>query len=181
MSPRKSRAATVACVVALLLAGCVEEAGSAKPLLFETSAEADCLDIIDAVDALPEAYRPVLGVVALPGSDSRHERGRTDPDTDLRFAKMGLLVKAESEATITVDPGQAAEILVGWDPHEPPAQHFVVPPCPGEARWVADSGDSEWVVYSGGVWVSEPACVALTIESDGRRQGIVLPIDTDCA
>ncbi|MEA3501427.1 MAG: hypothetical protein U9R47_01525 [Actinomycetota bacterium] len=181
MNLLNSRAAAVACVVVLLLTGCVNEEGSERPLQFESSAEAECIDTIDAVDALPETYQAILDVVALPGPDFRHERGREDPDTGLRFAKMGLVVRAESAATLTVDPGQSAEILIGWDPHESPAEHFIVPACPGEARWVERSDESPWVVYSGGVWVSGPACVALTIEGDGRSEGIVLPIDTDCA
>lgn len=84
---------------------------------------------------------------------------------------MGLLVRVGDASTITVDPGQGVQIRVGWGRPEPPAERFGVPSCPG---------DSEWNVYAGGVWVSDVACFALTVEADGRRQGIVLPIGSDC-
>ena len=170
------RIAAFAWVAVFALAGCFNEADPPRDM---SSADLDCAALIDKIAAPPEGYQSVLGVIALPDPDTQHQLGRTDPNSGLRFAKMGLLVRAgEEEALITVDPGQAAKIRIGWGtvaagdpPSPPPVEQLVVPRC---------QSDSVWVVYAGGIWVGEPACVGLTVSTGDRSESISLPIATVC-
>ena len=167
----------VACVAALTLAGCINDAERPRQI---SSDELNCAASIDTIGAPHAGYQSILDVIALPDSDVPRQLGRTDPDSGLRFAKMGLLVGAgEEEALITVDSGQEAQIRIGWgtvavgDPPSPlPVEQIVVPGC---------ESDSEWVVYAGGIWVGEPAWVGLTVSTGGRSLSIRIPIDTGCS
>jgi len=121
-----------------------------------------------------EGYRWIHDAVALPAEDIRHETGRTDENTGLRFAKMGLLVRPGKASTITVDPDQDAEIrlLWGYGDRLAPVHRFVIPTC---------EGNEDFLIYSGGLWISEPACVALTVSSGDQAVELRIPIDTDCS
>ena len=86
---------------------------------------------------------------------------------------MGLLVRPGTQSTIAVNPGQEAQIRLAWGHADgpAPAQEFVVPACEGE---------EDFLIYSGGLWVSEPACVALTVGARNLTEEIVIPVATDC-
>lgn len=171
------RAALILWLLALVTSSCTS--GGSEFGRGLSSAELDCAAAIDAIAAPPENYQVIRGAVALPDSSVRHELGRTDPESGMRFAKMGLLVRPGETSSITVSPDHDdAEILIGWGitavgepPSPPPVERLVVPRC---------ESDSAWVVYAGGVWVSEPACVGLTVSSGDRDELIRLPIATDC-
>lgn len=177
MSPVNKQRATAVWLLTLMLAGCTTD--GADSVRFLSSTELDCAATIDALDAAPEDYQAILDSVALPETDSQHEMGRTDPESGMRFAKMGLLVKSGKASTITVNPDSGdATIRIGWGtiavgepPSPPPVEQIVVPRC---------ESDSAWIVYAGGVWVSEPVCVGLTVSSGDRSESISIPIDTDC-
>ncbi len=157
-----------------LLVGCTDTATNSPRLL--STAELVCDSMISVPEAArsTEGYRWILDAAALPESHIRHETGRTDPETGLKFAKMGLLVKPGRAFTITVDPLQEADIRLLWGytvGSEPPAERFVAPAC---------EGDEEFHIYSGGVWVSEPVCARLTVSTQSGSESIVVPIDADC-
>lgn len=163
-----------ACLLWLLLAGCSDAGTSSVRLLSTAELVCDSTITVPEGARTAEGYRWILDAVALPEPHVRHEMGRTDPETGLKFAKMGLLVKPGRAFAISVDPGQEADIRLAWGhtvDSEPPAQQFVVPGC---------DGDEEFLVYSGGVWLSEPACVELTVSTDSRNEPITLPIDAKC-
>ncbi len=157
-----------------LLAGCTDAATNSPRLLSTAELVCDSTIFVPEAARSTEEYRWILDAVALPASHIQHETGRTDPETGLKFAKMGLLVKPGRAFTITVEPLQEADIRLLWGKtvgSEPPAERFVAPACEGNA---------EFHIYSGGVWVSEPVCARLTVSTQGGSKSIVLPIDTDC-
>lgn len=164
------RTFSMLCFGVLVLAAC-SSAGvdETRP---RSSNELDCAAVIDVIEKPPETYEVTLDVIALPGPDVQHFLGRTDPESGLRFAKMGLLVRPGRSLTITVGQEQAPDIRVAWGTIDPPAEQFVVPSC---------KGDEEWQVYAGGIWVSESTCVTLTIATDGQTSSIQLPINADCS
>jgi hypothetical protein len=176
MGPDHRRIAAFALVAGFSLTGCFSEADSPRDM---SSAGLNCTTSIDTIAAPPEGYQSVFGVIALPDPGIQHQLGRTDPSSGLRFAKMGLLVKAgEEQALITVDPGQTGEVRIGWGsiavgdpPSPPPVEQLVVPRC---------EDDSEWLVYAGGIWVDGPACVGLMVSTGIRSESVRLPIAIDC-
>ncbi|MEN8235484.1 MAG: hypothetical protein ABFR89_11270 [Actinomycetota bacterium] len=168
------RRAMAAGFVVLALGSC-SNAG-AEP----STAEMACGSTIGVLESArtDEGYQWILDAIALPEPGIQHETGRTDPETGLRFAKMGLLVKPGHASTITVDPDQQAEIRLGWGNigdavghPDRPVERLVIPAC---------GGDEDFLIYGGGVWISEPACVALTVETSDQSEPVLFPIDTDC-
>jgi len=127
----------------------------------------DCQATIDLIDAPPDYYRSILDAVALPGPETRHEIGRTDEDSGLGFAKVGLLVRAGTASEIAVTD---SDHRIGWGSTDI-AQRLVVPACAGAA---------EWLVYAGGFLVPEPACMTLTVDTDDGSDEISFPIDAPC-
>jgi len=157
-----SSSAVLVCLVGALLAGCAGD--EAEPLL---TMELDCQATIDLIDTPPDDYRTVLDAVALPGPGTPHEIGRTDEASGLGFAKAGLLVRAGIASTITVAD---LEHRIGWGITET-AQRIAIPPCAGAA---------EWLVYAGGFYVPEPACMTLNVETENGSDKMRFPIDAPC-
>ena len=135
-----------------------------------------CDDAIDAVDDLGglsyAAHGSDGGFVALPSG--HHQLGRSgQAGTDLegfRFSKFGLLVRRDRIVSLEVvrAPGEA---VLDYGHAETPLRGVRVGPC---------RSDREWVVFAGGVWVTEPGCVELAAasgETASVRVGVGLPCD----
>ena len=134
-----------------------------------------CDDAIDAVNDLGglsyAAYGAEGGFVALPWG--HHQLGRSGQSgTDLegfRFSKFGLLVRRDRSVSLEVvrAPGEA---LLDYGHTDPPALGVRVGPCQSE---------HEWVVFAGGVWVTEPGCVELAAAS-GETASVRLGVGLAC-
>lgn len=131
-----------------------------------------CSDPIEALDALPEAYKPILDVVALPRQET-HQRGRTDPETGFVFSKMGLVVRVGAAFRIEVAPTSRDNARISWDNTGSidPVLTLEVENC---------SGPRTWIVYPGGIWTRDPSCVALLITAGPATEEIDLPIGAPC-
>ena len=106
--------------------------------------------------------------MALPGPATVHEIGRLNEDSGLGFATTGLLVRAGTASMITVND---SDQRVGWGTTAT-AQRIVIPACPGAA---------EWLVYAGGFYVPEPACMTLTVETEDGSNEMRFPIEAPCS
>ncbi|MGC3955140.1 MAG: hypothetical protein QM804_13000 [Propionicimonas sp.] len=160
----------LACLV-LLASGCAwltsdEPTGELQELSCEMN--------IDQAEALPADYRSVLGVVALPTSDVRTEaiesRWWGDRGALSYNSKFGLWVRPNSEFTVRVQ--HSPEIaLMGWGTGE------------HETYSTLRSGGCEgsgWKVYAGGLWVAEPMCVELRIETPESSEVVSVEVGADC-
>lgn len=156
------RVTALVCLVGALLTACVGD--RAEPPI---TMKLDCRATIDLLDTPPNSYRSVLNAVALPGPGTLHQIGRTDTDSGLGFAKTGLLVRAGTASTITVTD---SDHRIGWGSTDV-VQRLVIPACVGAA---------EWLVYAGGFWVPDPACMTLTVETEDGSDEISLPIEAPC-
>jgi hypothetical protein len=129
-----------------------------------------CAHIIDRLDAPPTDRTVLAGVVAVEaGILQPHPSSDTDPARF--FAKTGLVVRADSIVDLSVSAASAGRPWIGWGSPARPARQLRIPGCPGE---------SGWVVFAGGFWLDEPACVPLTVRSGGREERARQGIGVDC-
>ena len=89
----------------------------------------------------------------------------------LRFSKFGLLVRRDRVISLEVvsSPGKAVLEYVHPDT---PARAVSVGPCISERE--------EWVVFAGGVWVTEPGCVEFVAASGNETVRVRLPVGEAC-
>lgn len=138
----------------------------------------NCDDPIDAVEDPPGSYMTVADVVALPGTGDMLQRGRVGPDNDAgsrrSFSKMGLLLRPATTFQIHVAPDSQRNALIQWgnvDANEPVGS-IAVASCPGDTN--------DWLVYPGGVWTLEPACVELVVLTTETAETVRLPLGAPC-
>jgi hypothetical protein len=180
-------------VIVLMLAACSEHAEPATPnpaskstshategtTIAEAPSDAlDCRDPIAALDAAGSEYQVIGDVVALETSESSSNALQTDltnggdPSKRL-FAKTALLVRTSARSELIVPPAWRGRLSFRWGNaamHDP-TEHLVVGPC---------AGDAAWVVFPGGYFVPDPACVDLTVRTaDGDHQ-IAVGVGVPC-
>lgn len=126
---------------------------------------------IKAEDEPPSSYEVILGVVALPTSDSSLEPLAVDPvptsdslDESLPspqpsegfWVKSGLLVRAGASVQMLVPQQLRDRMWIHWGYAGGDwTWDVTVPGCEGErAEWVLRDGETEWRVFAGGFWVN---------------------------
>ncbi|MFC6017471.1 hypothetical protein ACFP2T_14805 [Plantactinospora solaniradicis] len=134
------------------------------------AAVVSCGHIIDRLDA-PPADRTVLADAVAMWTEILRPRTTGDTDPARLFAKTGLVVRADSVVDLSVPAASTGRPWIGWGSPARPARQLRLPGCPGE---------SGWVVFAGGFWLDEPACVPLTVRSGGRVERARVRIGVDC-
>lgn len=136
--------------------------------------ELSCEMSIDESETLSADYRSVLGAVALPTADIRTEVLEPvwwgDQAPLSYFAKFGLWTHPGSEFTLRVQ--HSPEIaLMGWGAGEHASYSTLRSSgCDG----------SGWRVYAGGLWVAEPMCVELQVETPESSEVVSVEVGADC-
>jgi hypothetical protein len=128
-----------------------------------------CSDVI-GTDQPTAGMQTVAGAVALPslrmpalGANPSGETG-----ANRLFAKWGLLVRAKTQAVLTVtDPDH---VSIGWGSPGPMTKRFVVPGC----------GTSGWLAFAGGYYVDQPRCITLEVTSGNKRERVQIGVGTAC-
>lgn len=87
-----------------------------------------------------------------------------------RFSKFGLHVRRNRIASLEVVSAPDRAILDYVHP-DVPARVVRVGPCDSER---------EWVVFAGGVWVTEPGCVEVLAASGNESVPVRLPVGAPC-
>ena len=163
-------------VVVALLVGC---AGGED---LSTAIEVPCSIAIDAVDDVGPSYvahGSDGGFVALPsggwlpsGMLQLVRRGSAGSEFEgFRFSKFGLLVRRDRLVSLEV-VGAPDEAVLEYVHPDIPARALSVGPCSSEG--------GEWVVFAGGVWVTEPGCVELVAASGDEEVRVQLPVGSAC-
>ena len=172
MRPRGVLGVAVGVVVvvagASVVASIVDRSGEGRI----SEATLDCSSYIDVVSDLPEGFRVVQEVSAI-NSTIVHQQGRQGTDaaaeSALRFTKIALLVRPNQRFQVSVGEGSPETTRVGWSSatSSSPVQRVSVGPCAGDS--------DRWLVFAGGVWVTEPSCVELVFQSsNGSTNRIVV-------
>ncbi len=163
----------VVVVGASVIASVVGDSGGDRLL----EATLDCSSHIDVVSDVPEGFRVVQEVSAI-NSTIVHQQGRqgTDaaPESLLRFSKIALLVRPNQRFQVSVGEGSPESTRVGWSSatSSSPVQRISVGPCAGDS--------DRWLVFAGGVWVTEPSCVELVFQSSNASTSVLLSIAEQC-
>ena len=139
----------------------------------------NCDDPIDVMKELPASYVTVADVVALPGAGDVLQRGHAGPDDDAgsrrAFSKVGLLLRPATTFQIHVAPDSQRNALIQWGNVDAnvPVGSIAVAACPGDTN--------DWIVYPGGVWTLDPACVELVVLTAKGAETVRLPVGAPCA
>lgn len=144
------------------------------PSLAPGVALVSCASSIQGLPDPPGDYRLVVRNVALPTASvlEAGDSGGTDPAAWL-FAKWALVVRASAAVDLQVGPGWEDRARIGWGGPASPAVAVHVPACPSPSS-------SVWLVFPGGTWVAQPACVPLIVRSQGQQAQVRLGVGMPC-
>ena len=169
----------LALVVLVVLTGCSGDSGDADE---PVATVVPCSNAIDAVDDIGPSYvthGSNGGFVALPSegwlSSGDLQLGRMGSPGSVfegfRFSKFGLLVRRDRLVSLKV-VGSLDEAFLDYVHPDTPARAVSVGPC--------SSGEWEWAVFAGGVWVAEPGCVEVLALSGEESIRVRLPVGAPC-
>lgn len=138
--------------------------------------EVPCSIAIDSVDDIGPSYfthGSNGGFVALPSGELQLGRmGSAGSEFEgFRFSKFGLLVRRDRVVSLAVINSPDEAVLEYVHP-DAAARELSVGPCRSE--------HGEWVVFAGGVWVTEPGCVEVVAISGDERVRVRLPVGVSC-
>jgi hypothetical protein len=167
-------------VVALLIVAATGQ-GAAIAASFDTatSRALDCRDPIDALNTPASFVEPIAGAVALQTRSSSRtalQTGTTSrpggPSTRL-FAKTPLFVRTGRKAQLIVPQKWVGRLSVTWGNTGQgiTTRALTVGPCPGRARWL---------VFPGGYFLAQPACVELIVRVAGKDRHIQIGVGAPC-
>ncbi len=174
----------VVAVAALGLVGCSDSVGSDDGR--DPIPTLNCVNPIDIMDEPPDGWYTVVDVVAFQDVDS-HQLGRFDAETGRRFSKFGLVLRADAAFVLKVAEASRPNAVLDWHTLEEadPSTAIAIDGCAGVCEFELQPGcplgeTGEWVVYPGGVWTVEPACIELEITTDRASETVRLPIGVTC-
>ena len=162
--------ARLAAVADVLLVGC---SGTDDQVLM---LEVPCSISIDAVDDIGPSYAAHGsdgGFVALPSRELQLGRmGSAGSEFEgFQFSKFGLLVRRDRAVSLEVVQSLDRAVLDYVHP-DAGARAVRVGPCRSEGE--------EWVVFAGGVWVTEPGCTELAVASGDETIRVLLAVGAPC-
>ena len=133
----------------------------------------DCAGPIDAVEAPPDDWSVVLGLIAFPAA-SPLQRGRFDDDLGRQFSKFGLVIRSDSALSLRIADESSPNAIMGWGVgSSEPVQAIEIAGCPAAMS-------KEWVVYAGGIWTVDPECIVVEVSTADERASVALPVGVAC-
>jgi hypothetical protein len=173
--------AVLACLVAGVASLVIPaDVGAADSIRATAAAVLDCRNPIGAADTPRRDVTPIGGAVALQTAATTPAALQTDaiPDPSVPshhfWAKSPLFVRAGRTARIVVPRDQAGRVAVTWgntDHDGIASRDFSVGHCPSA---------SKWIVFPGGFFVAEPACIDLVVHADGEATRVRVGVGAAC-
>ena len=118
----------------------------------------------------------VLASVALPTdlALSVNRSGLASPET-LLWTKDGLVVSTDRAIELRVADEWRGKFSFEWgQPREGTVERLRIPAC------AATRGAGNWLAFTGGYYVAEPACVSLVVRVGRSQQRVPLGIGAPC-
>jgi len=168
---RTARIALIAVAVFVVLSD-VASAAPASTTPEPAATPFPCTNAISTAARPPTGYEAIAGVVALPtkkkfaGGDRRGSDG-------FRFAKQGLLVKTGASVELIVPPAWAQRVNIAWG-DAPRTTHLQITNC-------GTNPQVTWLVYAGGFYVTERACVPLIVRAGGHDDKVHIAVGKSCS
>jgi hypothetical protein len=132
----------------------------------------DCTGPIGTYPTRPAGARSVLDVVAF-YNDHPVQQGSDSTAPYGHFAKTALVVRVGGSARVAVAPLWRDRASITWGNHAAEwTTDLTVPPCPGPT--------GGWLVFPGGLSVTESACMALTVTAGTRRATVWIGVGRPC-
>lgn len=132
-----------------------------------------CDQAIDALAGPPPGYSVLLDSVGLPVGRKLDINVIADV-SPRRFAKQGLVVRAGTPVELRIPADWEGRAWIEWGNSSHAKNVITVPPCP-------DRGSLTWLVFAGGFFVDEPACLPIIVRTAGREETARIGVGTDCA
>jgi hypothetical protein len=140
-------------------------------------AELDCVNGYSDVGVVPPAGRTViLGAVALP-TERALSIVRSGLAAEARlWTKDGLIVSTDSAVELRVADEWRGKFAFEWGQRrDGPVEQLRVPAC------AASRGVGNWLAFTGGYYVADPACVAMIVTVGGVEERVEIGLGAPCA
>ena len=182
--PVSRRSWLVIGVVMLNVAACSPSTSMVSPTPSDAMAVLPCQDVIASAAAPPSESSVILDSVALPTGRAlqANQSGNSDPRAKL-FAKDGLFIRRGASFDLLVPEQWRSRLAVDWGSIGKPTTHLRISGCrpaqrmPSSSRW--DLSD-DWLVYPGGYWVSQAACVSVLVRAGQAEQTVRIGVGASC-
>ena len=164
-------------VMACLLASACSGGNDSERVAAPITAEIDCVNGYSDVGIVPPAGRTiVLGAVALPTERALSAvRGGLEPEARL-WTKDALIVSTDSAVELRVADEWRGKFSFNWgQPADRRVERVRVPAC------AATRGVGNWLAFTGGYYVADPACVAMIVIVGGVVQRVEIGLGAPCA
>ena len=177
-----ARYAWMAITVLVLTSSACVSTSTASPTPSDSISVLGCQDVIASEATPPSGSSITLDGVALPTGRALQANPDSDPHAKL-FAKDALLIRRGASFDLLVPAAWRSRLAVTWGSLGKPTSHLRIPGCrpmqrmPSSSRW--DLTD-DWLVYPGGYFVSQAACVSLTVKAGQREQTVQIGVGAAC-
>jgi hypothetical protein len=157
-------------LLAVAASGCSSSPQSASSGPSNRIDSLPCQDI-GAKAAPPSDFSIVFDRVALPTGRAlqANRSGESDPARRL-FAKSGLYIRPGASFDLVVPDEWRGRLTLGWGGKK--GAHLRVPKCQAVGQL--------WLVYAGGYWVPEPACVSVVVRAGQAEQMVRIGVGASC-
>jgi hypothetical protein len=180
---RRSTRRSVSLATGLLVitaSGCVSNPPGVSTRASDGVLLLPCQDI-GAKLAPPSDFSVVFDRVALPTSRALQANRSGESDPARRWlAKTGLFVRGGASFDLVVPDEWRGRLTLGWGGKR--GTHLRVPECRASATidQPSDKVSTLWLVYAGGYWVPEPACVSVVVRAGEAEQTVRIGIGASC-
>jgi hypothetical protein len=174
----------VIAALVLPITACSPSTSTVSPTPSDAVAVLHCEDVIASAAAPPSDASVILDGVALPTGRALQANGSggSDPHAKL-FAKDGLFIRRGAALDLIVPKELLGRLAVIWGSLGKPTTQLRVPGCrpsqrmPSSSRW--DLSD-DWLVYPGGYFVTQAACVSLLVRAGQKEQTVRIGVGASC-
>jgi len=187
--PRQRSSRLAVAALAVGLAGLLASCASVQRRAVDVPVSFNCVNPVAVYDELPDGWAIYAGVAAFPVVDV-HQRGRAMSGIEggprLVFSKIPIAIRADHSLGIEVSPNSGVSVRLDWGiSANVPASSIDVRGCEGVCHFdnqpecpLGETGD--WVVYPGGMWSAEPACVSVRVMTETEAKTVRFPLGVGC-
>ncbi|GAB2733184.1 hypothetical protein GCM10027038_34590 [Arthrobacter bambusae] len=138
----------------------------------------NCLDPIRSGGSVAAvtSSSPVLNVMALSATTGETIGWGGASYEGFDFAKVGIAIRSGMKFDLRVSPEWQDKMRIGWgNSGYTLATTVHVPGCSQ-----GQQTEASWLVYPGGFWLKEPACVPLIVETETEQVTLNVAIGKNC-